>query len=73
MNENELYIFLKTLLLTNGNISETEISKKAGISQQNFNRKLKAGTLKFLEVKRILDALGYTVYIEKDGKQTEVK
>ncbi len=73
MTEKELYLFLKTLLLANGNISETEISKKIGSSQTNFNRKLKAGTLKFLEVKKILDALGYTVYIEKDGKQTEVK
>ena len=66
MNEKGLYMLVKTLLLENGNMSETAMAKKIGINQTNFNRKLKAGTLKFLEV-------GYTVYAEKDGKKIELK
>ena len=73
MTDHDLYMYLKTLFLENGNISESEISKKIGLTQQNFNRKLKAGTLKFLEVQKILDSLGYKVFIEKDGKQKEMK
>lgn len=73
MNEKGLYMLVKTLLLENGNMSETAMAKKIGINQTNFNRKLKAGTLKFLEVQEILNALGYTVYAEKNGKKIEMK
>ena len=73
MTEKDLYMFIKMLLLENGNMSETAMAEKIGINQTNFNRKLKAGTLKFLEVQEILNALGYTVYAEKDGKKIEMK
>lgn len=73
MNEKELYMMVKMLLLEHGNMSETTMAKKIGMKQANFNRKLKAGTLKFLEVQEILNALGYTVYAEKDGKKIEMK
>lgn len=73
MNEKGLYMLIKMFLLENGNMSETTMAKKIGMKQANFNRKLKAGTLKFLEVQEILNALGYTVYAEKDGKKIELK
>ncbi len=73
MKEKDLYMLIKMLLLENGNMSETAMAEKIGMNQTNFNRKLKAGTLKFLEVQEILDALGYTVYAEKDGKKIELK
>lgn len=73
MNEKGLYMLIKMFLLENGNMSETAMAKKIGMKQANFNRKLKAGTLKFLEVQEILNALGYTVYAEKDGKKIELK
>ena len=73
MKEKDLYMLIKMLLLENGNMSETAMAQKVKMSQANFNRKLKAGTLKFLEVQEILNALGYTVYAEKDGKKIELK
>lgn len=73
MKEKDLYMLIKMLLLENGNMSETAMAGKIGMNQTNFNRKLKAGTLKFLEVQEILNALGYTVYAEKDGKKIELK
>ena len=73
MSENELYIFLKTLLLESGNMSEAQISKEINVNQQNFNRKLKSGTLRFLEVQKMLNVLGYKLYLGKDGTMREIK
>ena len=58
MTEKELYLKIKMLLLEQ-EITETQIAKEIAINQVNFNRKLKAGTLRYLEVEKLLNALGY--------------
>lgn len=73
MTEKELYLLVKMLLVSNGNMSETTLAKEINVSQTNLNRKIKTGTLRFLEMKNILDVLGYKLLIEKDGKQQELK
>lgn len=60
MPEHDLYIRLKMLLLEH-QLSETQAAKAAGINQVNFNRKIKAGTLRYLEVEKLLEALGYEI------------
>lgn len=64
MTEKELYLKLKMLLLENG-LSETEAAKKIEMVATNFNRKLKAGTLRYLEVEKLLETLGYELVWQK--------
>ena len=64
MTEKELYLKLKMLLLENG-LSETAAAKKININSVNFNRKIKAGTLRYLEVEKLLETLGYELVWQK--------
>lgn len=64
MTEKELYLKLKMILLESG-LSETEAAKKININQVNFNRKIKAGTLRYLEVEKLLETLGYELMWQK--------
>ena len=73
MNANDLYLFIKMLLVKNGNMSQAEAGRKIGAEKNNFGRKLKAGTLRALELVNLLNALGYRVYAEKDGEKVEIK
>lgn len=73
MNKEELFLFIKTVLLKNGDMSVKEAARLANVNYDNFNRKLKNGTLRTLETVDLLNALGYTVYAEKDGKKIEMK
>ena len=73
MNKEELFLFIKTVLLKNGDMSVKEAARLANVNYDNFNRKLKNGTLRTLETVDLLNALGYTVYAEKDGKKIELK
>lgn len=57
----ELAFEIRKLLLIEGNMSETQAAKLAGMSQQNFSAKLKSGTLRYVEVAGLLEALGYTI------------
>lgn len=61
MTAEELALEIRKLLLVEGNMSETRAAKLAGMSQQNFNAKLKSGTLRYLEVAGLLDELGYEI------------
>lgn len=72
MEQKDLYLFIKCRLLEAGT-SETTIAKALNIGQQNFNRRLRAGTLRALELVNLLNALGYKVYAEKDGEKVEIK
>ena len=58
MTEKELYLKIKMLLLEHKK-SETQIAKEIGINQVNFNVKLNKGTLRYLEVEKLLKQLGY--------------
>jgi predicted XRE-type DNA-binding protein len=60
MIESRLYIKIKMLLLEQ-KLSETQIAKAIGMNQRNFNAKLNAGTLRYLEVEKLLEALGYEI------------
>ena len=60
MIENRLYIKIKLLLLEQ-KLSETYIAKRIGMNQKNFNTKLNAGTLRYSEVEKLLEALGYEI------------
>lgn len=73
MDKEELFLFIKTVLLKNGDLSVKEAARLANVNYDNFNRKLKNGTLRTLETVDLLNALGYTVYAEKDGKKIELK
>ena len=73
MNGENLYFWLKSLFLHNGEISIKEAAHLANVNYENFSRKLKAGTLRTTETITLLNALGYTVYAEKDGKKIEMK
>ena len=67
MTEKDLYLKIKMLLLEHKK-SETQIAKAMEVDQTNFNRKLKNGTLRYLEVEKLLDALGYELQWVKKEK-----
>ncbi|WP_434132797.1 UPF0175 family protein [Sporomusa sphaeroides] len=69
MTPEELTLEIRKLLLIEGNLSDTQAAKLAGMSQQNFSAKLKAGTLRYLEVVKLLDELGYDLDWKKKEPQ----
>ena len=69
MIENRLYIKIKMLLLEQ-KLSETYLAKRIGMNQKNFNTKLNAGTLRYSEVEKLLEALGYEIQWVKRHKGT---
>jgi hypothetical protein len=46
-------------------MSETEIAKSLGTSQTNLNRKIRTGSIKYLEIAEIVEQYGFTVEIRK--------
>ncbi|HMM20651.1 MAG TPA: hypothetical protein PKA10_07910 [Selenomonadales bacterium] len=69
MTTEQLALEIRKLLLVEGNMSETQAAKLAGMSQQNFSAKLKSGTLRYLEVAGLLEALGCEIiWRKKDNK-----
>lgn len=73
MNEDDLYMFVKMTLVKNGNMSQAEAARRIGAEKNNFGRKLRAGTIRALELVNLLNDLGYRVYAEKDGEKAEIK
>lgn len=61
MTEKELYVFLKTKFIEAGGVTEGEAAKIIGISQSTFNKRIKNGSLKYIEVLKIMEALGYKI------------
>jgi hypothetical protein len=68
MTGEELAFEIRKILLIEGNMSETQAAKLAGMSQQNFSAKLKSGTLRYVEVAGLLEELGYGIHwIKREG------
>ena len=68
MTDKELYIFLKTKFIEAGGITEKEAAEIIGITQSTFNERIKNGSLKYLEVLKIMEALGYKIQWRKIDK-----
>lgn len=64
MNKEDLQKLWKKILIDEG-ISEAEFWRSRGISQSAGNRKLREGTIKYIEFINILNSLGYQVEIKK--------
>lgn len=61
MTEKELYVFLKTKFIEAGGVTEWQAAEMIGITQSTFNKRIKNGSLKYLEVLKIMESLGYKV------------
>lgn len=61
MTPDELALEIRKLLLT-ADKSETQVYKDIGYNQQNLNKKLNTGTIRYLEVEAILNNLGYEIH-----------
>ena len=64
MNKEDLQKLWKKILIDEG-VSEAEFWRSHGISQPTGNRKLREGTVKYIEFVNILNSLGYRVEIKK--------
>ena len=69
MTEKELYVFLKTKFIEAGGITEGEAAEMIGITQSTFNKRIENGSLKYLEVLKIMESLGYKVKWIKSGNK----
>ena len=69
MTPEQLALEIRKLLLIEGNMSETNAAKLAGMSQQNFSAKLKSGTLRYIEIAGLLDELDYEIQWKKKEPQ----
>ena len=67
MTREDLQKFWKKILIDEG-LSETEFWRSRGVSQPAGNRKLREGTIKYIEFINILESLGYEVTIKKGDK-----
>lgn len=77
MTEAEIYRLIKIMLL-DGDMSESSAAGRLGMTKQNFNRKIKAGTVRLSEFLQLANITGHKVYMERtdgDGKKerTELK
>lgn len=64
LNLDAFRIVWKKILL-DSNTNEKELFTSIGDSQQNGNRKIRTGTIKFIEFANLLGKLGYTLEIKK--------
>lgn len=71
MNEKELYLNVKMALVKADNMSQAKAAALLGMEKNNFGRKLRAGTLRMLEVVNLLHALGYKVTATKGDDKIE--
>ena len=70
MTEKELYVFLKTKFIEAGGVTEGQTAEIIGITQSTFNKRIKNGSLKYLEVLKIMESLGYKVeWVKDDNKE----
>lgn len=72
MDAKAMYMFVKIRLLEN-NMSETKCALMIDVNQQNFNSRLRRGTLRAQELINLLNAMGYRVYAEKENEKIEIK
>lgn len=69
MTEKELYVFLKTKFIEAGGVTEGQAAEIIGITQSTLNKRIKNGSLKYLEVLKIMESLGYKVEWVKDDNK----
>ena len=55
-------------ILIDEDLSAAEFWKKHGLNEVVWNRKMRSGTVKYIEFVNILDSLGYNVEIKKKGE-----
>ena len=67
MDAAELSKTWKKILIDNA-LSETQFFEQRGISQQAGNRKIREGTIKYIDFVNLLNDLGYDVTIHKRGE-----
>ena len=73
MNNNEFQKEWKRFLIEIEK-SGTQLAKELGQTQQGFNRKIREGTIKYLELSEIVEKYGYSVSIHKiDSKEDSNK
>ena len=65
MDAEDLKKMWKKILIDEG-LSETEFWKSRGVAQSVGNKKMRLGTVKYIEFVNILESLGYRVEIKKD-------
>ena len=53
-------------ILIDEDLSAAEFWKKHGLNEVVWNRKMRLGTVKYIEFVNILESLGYRVEIKKD-------
>ena len=64
MEKTELLKLWRKILIDE-DLSAAEFWKKHGLNEVVWNRKMRAGTVKYIEFINILESLGYKVSIEK--------
>ena len=72
MNNNEFQKEWKRFLIEIEK-SGTQLAKELGQTQQGFNRKIREGTIKYLELSEIVEKYGYSISIHKDNCTEEVQ
>lgn len=72
MDAKAMYMFVKIRLLEN-KMSETKCALLIDVNQQNFNSRLRRGTLRAQELINLLNAMGYRVFAEKENEKIEIK
>ena len=65
MDAEDLKKMWKKILIDEG-LSETEFWKSRGVAQSVGNKKMRLGTIKYIEFVNRLESLGYRVEIKKD-------
>ena len=68
MTIEELQKVWKKILIDEG-ISETEFYKQINVNQSSTNRKIRTGTIKFIEFSEFLDKLNYSIEIRKNNNK----
>lgn len=66
MDKGEFKRLWKHFLIDIGK-SETDLAKEIGKAQQNLNRSITNGSIRFVEFVNILEKYGYTIEIKKRG------
>ena len=67
MDVEDLKKMWKKILIDEG-LSETEFWKSRGVAQSVGNKKMRRGTIKYIEFINILESLGSKVSIAKKGE-----
>lgn len=66
MDKGEFKRLWKHFLIDIGK-SETDLANEIGKAQQNLNRSITNGSIRFVEFVNILEKYGYTIEIKKRG------